>query len=86
MSHVQTKIFQVRSQGWGTKQQLACKSHMQPDQFWALGQGAQCATAAEVGQQPWARWHPSTLGASQSVSQAVLCQLAHPLHPGIGPQ
>lgn len=61
-------------------------NQMQPNQFWALGRGMVTPAlhpAAGAGQQRSAR--PQGAGRPWG-SQAVLRQLAHPLHPREGPQ
>lgn len=65
-------------------------NQMQPNQFWALGRGMVTASPASSGRGGAARPQGATArpqGAGRSLgSQAVLRQLAHPLHPREGPQ
>lgn len=80
---------------WGTAAAEGAGTKCSQNQFWALGRGGHgdsrlCSRrmgAARPGSQPaGAQRGPCAPGASGSGSQAALCQLAHPLHPGVGPQ
>lgn len=83
----------------GQEDRPGCGNQMQPNQFWALdreGTGRASSAAGGCGRaRPGSSLTaeaqlPPLLGRVRPLwapgSQAVLCHLAHPLHPGVGPQ